>query len=41
VVLEPFGLSGDRALALSLVWLGSNLTVGILGGVVLLLGARR
>lgn len=40
VVLEPFGVSAERALALALVWLGSNLTVGLLGGLVLLWGRR-
>jgi uncharacterized membrane protein YbhN (UPF0104 family) len=40
VVLEPFGVSAERALALALVWLGSNLIVGLLGGLVLLWGRR-
>ncbi len=36
VVLAPFGLSPERALALSLVWLASNLAVGLAGLGVLL-----
>jgi uncharacterized membrane protein YbhN (UPF0104 family) len=40
VVLEPFGISAERALGLSLVWLGSNLVVGGLGVLVLWWGRR-
>ena len=31
VVLQPFGLSADRAFALSLVWLAANVLVGVVG----------
>ena len=31
VVLQPFGLSADRAFALSLVWLAANVVVGLVG----------
>ncbi|MFC1641483.1 lysylphosphatidylglycerol synthase transmembrane domain-containing protein [Myxococcota bacterium] len=40
-VLEPFGVSPNRALALALVWLASNLLLGILGIGVLLCEKRR
>ena len=40
VVLEPFGISAERALGLSLVWLGSNLVVGGLGVLVIGWGRR-
>jgi glycosyltransferase 2 family protein len=40
VVLEPFGISAERALGLSLVWLGSNLVVGGLGVLVIWWGRR-
>lgn len=36
VVLAPFGLRADQAFALSLVWLASNLAVGLAGLAVLL-----
>lgn len=36
VVLVPFGLEADQAFALSLVWLASNLAVGLAGLTVLL-----
>jgi uncharacterized membrane protein YbhN (UPF0104 family) len=35
VVLGPFGLSAERAFALSLVWLAANLFVGLVGLVVM------
>lgn len=40
VVLGPFGVSAERALALSLVWLAANLFVGLLGLVVMLTERR-
>jgi uncharacterized membrane protein YbhN (UPF0104 family) len=41
VVLEPFGVSAERALALSFVWLASNVLVGLLGLVPLLTDRSR
>ena len=40
-VLQPFGVPADRAFALSMVWLASNLLVGIAGLVPLLVGERK
>ncbi len=40
VVLEPFGIAAERAFGLSLIWLGSNLVVGLIGLGVLLWGRR-
>jgi len=40
-VLQPFGVPADRAFALSMVWLASNLLVGVAGLVPLLAGERR
>jgi len=41
VVLEPFGVSAERALALSFVWLASNVLVGLMGLVPLLTDRSR
>jgi uncharacterized membrane protein YbhN (UPF0104 family) len=41
VVLEPFGVSAERALALSFVWLASNVLVGLMGLVPLLADRSR
>ncbi len=40
VVLGPFGLSPERAFALSLVWLAANLSAGLVG-LVVMVGERR
>ena len=40
VVLQPFGLSAERAFLLSVVWLASNLLVGVLGLVVVVTERR-
>ena len=40
-VLQPFGVPSDRAFALSMVWLASNLLVAGAGLVPLLLGERK
>lgn len=40
VVLAPFGLGAERALALSFVWLACNLTLALGGGIVLLVERR-
>ncbi len=41
VVLAPFGVSAERALALSFVWLASNVLVGLMGLVPLLMSRSR
>jgi uncharacterized protein (TIRG00374 family) len=40
VLLEPFGLAAERAFALSIVWLASNVVVGLAGLLPVLLGDR-